>query len=325
MNDNRMDKAIQLIKQGDKRTAGIILQEIVKENPNNENAWLYLAFCVVKIEHKRYCLENALKINPNNLKTQKAIQELEVKDLSTNSVVSPKNTTYKNENKLNKEVTSKSNINLSKILLAGSLFLFSLSICIVTVFWAFTQRNSSTVSIAPFLAINTPTDSPEITYIKKMSQNMILLDSFNNTLYKWDNLMITLVAGQHDETYGQSLEFFVSSIRDGQSIGNVELALDFVDPYRKVTQANVTPVAQEISNEGFTLLTAWHSATPPPELKLPHEQIETCIQYKIDWANDVINLLQQYIIPTRDLSADPCGNFINSTSAISSYLKAHDN
>lgn len=324
MSDEKIRNAVQFIKQGDKRNAGIILQEIVKENPSNENAWLYLAYCVAKIEHKRYCLEKIITINPNNLHAQKALKDLETQNLQTNPVISSSNTINKSEKKLlNKENPSKNKINITPILLAGSLFLFSLSIFIAAIFWVFSQKNLFAVSISPPLIISTPTDSPEKVYIEKMSQNMVLLNSFNNTLNKWDDLIASPIPGQYDETYGQSLSLFISSIPLGQSINDVESMLDFNDPHRRVTQANLTPVAQEISNKGFELLAAWHSVTPPPELYLPHEQIKACIQYKIDWANDIINLLQQYIIPMGDNGKNPCGNFANSVSAINAYLIGH--
>lgn len=88
----------------------------------------------------------------------------------------------------------------------------------------------------------------------------------------------------------------------------------------KPTQVNVTPIAQKISNEGFKILTALRSVTPPSELIFPHEQIVSCIQFKVDYANDIIKMLEQYITPTRELGADPCGNYSNSLLAINAYL-----
>ncbi|MCL4275331.1 MAG: hypothetical protein KJZ77_15780 [Anaerolineales bacterium] len=158
MVDKRLENAIQFIKQSDKRNAGLLLQEIVKENPNDESAWLYLAFCVAKVEQKRYCLKKVLEINPNNVQARKAIQELQIEVPQANSVASPRNVISRSEKKVEKD-TPKNNKNLTQILLAGSLFLFSLSVCVVVTFWVMSQRNSPNISIIPPVTISTPIDS----------------------------------------------------------------------------------------------------------------------------------------------------------------------
>jgi hypothetical protein len=64
--DNDLQQAVTLIKSGDKTRGGQILAEIVKRDPRNENAWLWLASCVSTNEKKIYCLKKVLVIDPNN-------------------------------------------------------------------------------------------------------------------------------------------------------------------------------------------------------------------------------------------------------------------
>ena len=44
--DNNLQQAITLIKSGDKKGGGQLLAEIVKNEPRNINAWLWLSSCV---------------------------------------------------------------------------------------------------------------------------------------------------------------------------------------------------------------------------------------------------------------------------------------
>ena len=73
---DQLNNAVQLIKAGNKQAALPILREVVQADPNNENAWLWLFSCVEKPEQKKFCLQQALKINPDNQNTQKALDKL---------------------------------------------------------------------------------------------------------------------------------------------------------------------------------------------------------------------------------------------------------
>jgi tetratricopeptide (TPR) repeat protein len=68
--------AIQLIKSGNRQAALPILKEILQENPGDEQAWLWLYACVDKVQEKRYCLQKALEINPDNQPARAALEKL---------------------------------------------------------------------------------------------------------------------------------------------------------------------------------------------------------------------------------------------------------
>jgi len=76
MPQDKLNSAIAAFKSGDKNTAQQILSDLVKSEPNNENAWLWLSACLTNVEHKLHCLDKVLSINPNNQNAQKALAQL---------------------------------------------------------------------------------------------------------------------------------------------------------------------------------------------------------------------------------------------------------
>ena len=72
----QLKQAIDLAKAGKKAEAGQLLSEILKEQPQNEAAWLWMATCLKTNHQKLYCLNQALAINPGNETTQKAINKI---------------------------------------------------------------------------------------------------------------------------------------------------------------------------------------------------------------------------------------------------------
>jgi hypothetical protein len=77
MPSEKIEAAIAAIKAGDKITGQKLLSEIVKEDPSNEKAWLWLSTCVKDAKRKRYCLKKTLSINPKNQTASKALAKLE--------------------------------------------------------------------------------------------------------------------------------------------------------------------------------------------------------------------------------------------------------
>lgn len=67
------EQAVAYIKAGDIEKGKQLLAEALKQNPRDENAWLWMTKCVTDAEQKRYCFERVLKINPQN---QHAIEGL---------------------------------------------------------------------------------------------------------------------------------------------------------------------------------------------------------------------------------------------------------
>ena len=87
MNTQALNSAINAIKSGNKPAGQQLLTDILKSDPHNEIAWLWLSTCLDNNDKKMYCLKKALSINPNNQNTIKAISQLET--LMHSSVESP--------------------------------------------------------------------------------------------------------------------------------------------------------------------------------------------------------------------------------------------
>ena len=74
--DSRLNQAVTEIKSGNREKGKNILIQILREDRNNENAWLWMSQCVDTTTDKEKCFRQVLAINPANEHAQKALQEL---------------------------------------------------------------------------------------------------------------------------------------------------------------------------------------------------------------------------------------------------------
>jgi hypothetical protein len=77
MTQEKLDSAIQLIQSGQKQAAVPVLREIIQENPAQEDVWFLLSTCMDQVEHKKFCLQNVLKINPANQQARDVLAALD--------------------------------------------------------------------------------------------------------------------------------------------------------------------------------------------------------------------------------------------------------
>jgi len=75
--DNNLQQAIAFIKSGDKEHGKRLLAEIVKNDPRNLNAWLWLSSCVNNDEQRIYCLHKVLEIDPSHQAALSALSKLQ--------------------------------------------------------------------------------------------------------------------------------------------------------------------------------------------------------------------------------------------------------
>ena len=71
----KLNEAIALIKSGDKESGRKLLFEVVNSDPDNEQAWLWLV-SVISPDLRTFCLEKALRINPNNAQARQFLEKL---------------------------------------------------------------------------------------------------------------------------------------------------------------------------------------------------------------------------------------------------------
>ena len=68
-----LDDAIEAIKSGNKETGRQILEQVLEEEENNEEIWLWLSTVVESDDDREICLENVLALNPDHAVAQKAL------------------------------------------------------------------------------------------------------------------------------------------------------------------------------------------------------------------------------------------------------------
>jgi hypothetical protein len=73
---DKLGQAIAAIRAGDKSTGRRLLIEVVQSEPRNETAWLWMAGLVENETSYARCLENVLKINPNNEMARQSLAAL---------------------------------------------------------------------------------------------------------------------------------------------------------------------------------------------------------------------------------------------------------
>lgn len=73
---DKLKQAIQLIQSGDQERARQLLIDLLKTDPKNDRAWVWMAAVVETAELKQECLEEALKHNPRNQVARRGLAAL---------------------------------------------------------------------------------------------------------------------------------------------------------------------------------------------------------------------------------------------------------
>ena len=71
-----LDQATEAIKAGDTLQARNLLTQLLKTEPQAAQAWLLLSACWVEPEKKRYCLEKAASLQPDDPQILQALSDL---------------------------------------------------------------------------------------------------------------------------------------------------------------------------------------------------------------------------------------------------------
>ncbi len=77
--DSLVLEGIKAIKMQETTHAYDLLSRAIRLNPRCDKAWLWLSAVVETAEKRRYCLEQALKINPDNVAAQRGLEQLSQK------------------------------------------------------------------------------------------------------------------------------------------------------------------------------------------------------------------------------------------------------
>ncbi len=79
MNDETrlLQQAREAAQCGDNTTACELLFDVIRQNRQNETAWLWLSEVIDDPDKMHYCLNQVLKLNPNNAAARRRLSELE--------------------------------------------------------------------------------------------------------------------------------------------------------------------------------------------------------------------------------------------------------
>ncbi len=81
----RVDKlldAIELVKADRRDAARLLLRELINEDADFEDAWLWMALTVDSLDQSAVCLDNALRVNPRNADAAGALLRIRAPEIA---------------------------------------------------------------------------------------------------------------------------------------------------------------------------------------------------------------------------------------------------
>ncbi len=73
---DRLLDAIDLVKQDRRQEAVDILRELIREDNEFEDAWLWMSVAVDSLDQSSICLDNVLRVNPGNSEAASALYRI---------------------------------------------------------------------------------------------------------------------------------------------------------------------------------------------------------------------------------------------------------
>jgi hypothetical protein len=80
---DRLLDAIDLISEGKRAEARAILRELIREDNDFEDAWLWMSVTADSVDQSTVCLDNVLRINPKNMQALGAMYRLRERDMKS--------------------------------------------------------------------------------------------------------------------------------------------------------------------------------------------------------------------------------------------------
>ncbi len=78
---DRLLDAIDLVKSDHRSEARHLLRELIHEDNNFEDAWLWMAVAVDSLDQSSICLDNVLRVNPNNVEAAGALYRINIPEM----------------------------------------------------------------------------------------------------------------------------------------------------------------------------------------------------------------------------------------------------
>lgn len=80
---DRLLDAIDLIKADKREEARVLLRDLIRDNADFEDAWLWMSLAVDSLDQSAVCLDNALRINPGNVAAAGALYRLRSSEIES--------------------------------------------------------------------------------------------------------------------------------------------------------------------------------------------------------------------------------------------------
>ncbi len=78
---DRLLDAIDCVKANQREEARDILRELIRVDNNFEDAWLWMSVAVDSTDQSVICLDNVLRVNPNNMQAAGALYRLREREI----------------------------------------------------------------------------------------------------------------------------------------------------------------------------------------------------------------------------------------------------
>lgn len=79
---DRLLDAIELVKANRRDEALPILRELIREDSDFEDAWLWMSLAVESVDQSILCLDNVLRVNPKNWQAAGALHRLRENEIA---------------------------------------------------------------------------------------------------------------------------------------------------------------------------------------------------------------------------------------------------
>ncbi|HYO89679.1 MAG TPA: hypothetical protein VER79_13600 [Candidatus Limnocylindrales bacterium] len=79
---DRLMDAIDLVKDNRRDEARALLHDLIREDPDFQDAWLWMSVAVDSLDQASICLDNVLRINPRNTAAASALYRIRIPELA---------------------------------------------------------------------------------------------------------------------------------------------------------------------------------------------------------------------------------------------------
>lgn len=73
---DRLLDAVELVQNDQRDAARALLRDLIREDGNFEDAWLWMSVAVDSLDQSTICLDNVLRVNPGNVQAAGALYRL---------------------------------------------------------------------------------------------------------------------------------------------------------------------------------------------------------------------------------------------------------